>query len=194
MSEEQFFISLQATIGGMSANSGTGGETVYGALDVGSGVLLVDVAQSLAMGAKPKRHRTSAMLTNDPTADDFDVIFAETDLQVAIRDYFSFAGRGVLSIGDDVQRHNPASKIEADGLDEHGRKFRLAQDITNGQLAIIALCWFAMRQAGFAQQVASFDEVDPIVRSLGIPDPARREIHGYAMGGKLPLGADGWPV
>ena len=192
---EAFFVSLQVAISTMSANTGSGGEVLYGALDMGSGVLMIDVAQSIKPGVKPKRYKESAMATDDATAEDYDILFTEDLLQDAIRDYFSFAGRGVLDIGDAVQRHNPASKIEADGLDEHGRKFRLAQDITNGQIAVIVLCWFALKQDGYAKQIAAFDEqVDPIVRSVGIPDAPARKIAGYAMGGKLALGADGWPV
>lgn len=190
-------ILLQVTIGGLSTVSATGGETLFGGLEVGSGVLVVASSRKLAPGEREIRRADHAVLTNNASGDDFDGIFTEPDFQDAIRDYFSFAGRGLLVLEDAVAAHNPSNKIEPDGVDEKGRKFRIANDISNGQLAVIAMCWFALRQAGFASQLTAFDDLtDPRILSIGLPDepdsPGR--IVRYDMGGQLPIGADGWPV
>ena len=187
-------IALQATIGGLSAVSNSGGETVYGVLDVPTGMLLVDSSKTVEAGTPEKRGRGCAVVTNNGNCDDFDLLFTGDDLRGAIADYFSFAGRGLLTIEDAQQRHNPATKIEPDGVDEHGPKYRIANDISNGQIAVIVLCWFALRQAGFARQLSAFDEyADLEVTSIGIPASGKTAV-SYAMGGRLPIGRDGWPV
>jgi hypothetical protein len=190
-------ILLQATIGGLSTVSGGGADVLTGGLDVGSGVLVVASARKLGPTERETRKPQHAALTNNASADDFDVLFTEADFQDAIRDYYAFAGRGLLVLEDGVAACNPSNKIEPDGVDEKGRKFRIANDIGNSQLAVIAMCWFAVRQAGFAQQLTAFEELaDPRILSVGLPgEPgAPREIVRYEMGGKLPIGRDGWPV
>lgn len=188
-------IALQATIGGMSSRAGDKIWTVYGELDVGSGVLLVDVAKEHKPGTPEKRRAGCGFVTNNANAEDHDVLFTEPDLQDAIRDYYAFAGRGLLVIEDAIRSHDPESKIEADGMDEHGRKYRLSPDMTNGQIAVMVMCWFAARQSGFARQLEAFDDFfDSDVVSVGVGNAGRREARSYAMGGKLPIGDDGWPI
>lgn len=189
-------IPMQATIGGLSAMAGTGGETVLGVLDVNSGVLLVDMAVPVRAGAKEMRHNDCAVCTNNPGSEDYDHLFTEADIRDAINDYFAFAGRSLLVLDEAVNKHNPSSKIEPDGIDDRGRKYRVAPDISNGQLAVIVLCWFATRQSGFARQLTAFDDMmDTTVTSVGLPGSVGdKRVFGYAMGGKLALGADGWPI
>ena len=137
-------IRLQASIGGLAAGGQMGAETVLGEIDVSTGVLLIDAAATVRPGHTEVRRKGCAVLTNNAGADDRDSLFTDADIRDAINDYFGFAGRGLLVLDDAVARLNPATKIEADGLDEHGRKYRIAQDMSNGQLAVIALCWFAV--------------------------------------------------
>jgi len=186
-------IRLQVTIGGLSANSNTSGETVLGELDVASGVLLIDASVSVAPGMPETRHDGCAVVTNNAGADDHDMLFADADIRDAITEYFSFAGRGLLVLDEAVARHNPGTKIEPDGLDERGRKYRIAPDMTNGQMAVIVMCWAAVRQNGFARQLAAFDDMQDVsITTVGIP--GKGEVAGYTMGGKLALGRDGWPL
>lgn len=193
---------MQATIGGMSLAGERGAAVVYAGFDTGLGVLLMAEGRRLGPGEAVPRRQGYAVLSNYAGSDS-DVVFAETDLQEAIRDYFAFAGRGLLEFADQVNAFNPQSKIEPDGLDESGRKFRVGNDISNGQVAVIALCWFAVRQSGFAAQLEAFDDMqDPRIRSIGLPGDEdddddgqrRRAVVRYEMGGELPIGEDGWPV
>lgn len=192
------FLNLQATIGGMAARSTEGGQTLTAMFDTVSGVLLVMSAKAMPAGAPEMRQRGHAVVTDNGNADDYDALFTEDQIRDAISDYFSFSGRGLLQFDGGAERMNPTSKIEADGVDERGRKYRVAADINNGQVAVLVLCWFAVRQAGFARQLAAFDDyanLDMSVTTVGLDDDAEvRQVVGYAMGGKLPLGADGWPV
>lgn len=193
MAAAPYTILLQATIGGFSSTAATGGDTLLGELDVGTGVLLIDTHAAAPAGVAEVRRPGYAVVTNNSAAPDFDIVFTENDLRDAIADYYGFAGRGLLVLESPVSNFNPASKIEPDGLDERGRKYRIAQDMSNGQVAVMVLCWFAARQSGFASQLEAFDDMmDVSITTVGIP--GRGEVAGYALGGKLPLGRDGWPL
>lgn len=194
-------IPMQVTIGGMSARPGSSGMTLFGELDVATGLLLIDEARSVAPGVPVARRGECAMLTNDATAPDYDALFTDADIRAAITDYYSFQGRSLLMLEDAVRQFDPGSKIEPDGIDEHGRKFRVAPDISDGQVAVMVMCWFAMRQTGTNAQIAVFDELaDMTLHTVGM---GGRTVHaaagnpltrGYTMGGQLAIGADGWPV
>lgn len=187
-------IPMQVSIGGMSA-SGLG-ITLFGELDRASSVLLIDLSREIRPGEPVKRRRGCAVLTNDPLSDDHDLLFTEDALRQAIADYYTFVGRDLLVLDDKVSRFNPQSVIEADGIDERGRKYRFATNISNGQVAVVAMCWFALQQSGFASQIAALDDyADLSITSVGIhPAAGNPKTMGYAMGGKLAIGADGWPV
>jgi hypothetical protein len=185
-------IPLQATISGLAANSKNGGDTVFAAFDVASGLVVVDAVRTLPAGGTETRRDHAAVVTNNSACEDFDLLFTEADLRDAINDYYALSGRGLLHIESGVARLDPATMLEPDGVDEKGRKYRIAPGIGNGHLAVIVLCWFAARQGNFSRQIAAFDEYSDLnVSSVGLPD---REVFGYAMGGMLPLGRDGWPL
>lgn len=190
-------IQIQAAIGGLG--SGAGAEIVFGELDRPSGVLLIDAALALPPGMPEARRGGCAVVTNNPSTDDRDELFTDVELRQAIEDYFAFSGRGLLVIEPAVARHDPRSKIEPDGLDERGRKYRIAPDMTNGQLAVIVACWFAMRQSGVASHLdAMVDAEDDTIITVGIPGTVgpsgRSGAVRFEMGGRLPIGADGWPL
>jgi hypothetical protein len=190
-------IPLQATIGGMGA-ANADGFTLYGELDLASGLLLIDMAEVVRPGLLVPRRTGCAVLTNDAAADDYDNLFTEQDLRDSISDYFNFAGRSLLMLEDPVSRFNPSSKIEADGIDERGRKFRVAPDINNGQIAVMAMCWFASRQSGVAAQLATFDDYSSmLVTTVGLGRSVARRPGSTPqtiMGGKVAIGPDGWPI
>lgn len=182
-------VPLQSTIGGLAAGAGAV-MTLLGEMDPMTGVLLIDAAVQVQPGNPEVRHQNCAAVSNNPASEARDTLFTEEDIRDAIRDYFDFAGRGLLVLDDDVQRFNPQSKIEADGLDDRGRKFRIAPDMTNGQLAVIVMCWFALRQKASTAQIEAFSEYldfadDMEITSVGISD--------RSMGG-LRIRHDGWPV
>jgi hypothetical protein len=178
-------VSLQATIGGISANASDAGETVYGIFEVGTGVLLIDGASTVRSGEIEVRRPRHAVVTNNPAADDRDELFQDESIRQAIEDYFAMSGRGLLEIDPKVARVNPSTKIEPDGMDDHGRKFRVAPDISNGQMAVLVMCWFALRQTAIAGQLAAFDDmgIDTDIVTVGMGSHAG-----------IPLGPDGWPI
>lgn len=177
-------IRLQATVGGMAAASGEV-FTLLGELDQPSGVLLIDAAVKIPPGAKERRYEGCAAVSNNPASQERDILFTEADLRDAINAYFDFVGRGLLDLDEAVGRFNPTSAIENDGLDERGRKYRLAADMTNGKLAVIVMCWFALRQAAISQQIDAFKDYDDLDETVTI---------GMGPGyDGVRTRADGWP-
>lgn len=176
-------IQMQSTIGGMAAEGGKV-YTLIGALDVPSGVLAVLKAVEVKPGNPEARYRGCAAVSNNTESQARDVLFTDSDIRDAIQDYFDFSGRGLLRVEPEVARFDPASNIEADGIDDHGRKYRLGIGMTNGQLAVIAMCWHARRQRQVAGQMASFEEFaeDFGITSIGMGESGIR------------IGSDGWPI
>lgn len=74
----------------------------------------------------------------------YDCLFTEEHLQGAILSYRESQGLGSFVMHDDMMRHRP--RIETDGIDPKGQKYRLPGDINNGEIAVLALAYFQSRQ------------------------------------------------
>lgn len=186
---------LQVSIGGYVPPGGTADAvTVVGELDLGTGALLVAIARTVKPGQVEKRVPGAIVTTNNAATEDRDALFTDQDLRDAIDAYFDLAGRGLLVLDGSAERMNPSNKIEPDGLDERGRKYRFAPDIGNGQVAVLAMCWMARRQAGHQLVADSMDDYTDLqeLHSIGIGAPPDRQAR-YIMGGQIRLGPDGWP-
>lgn len=86
-----------------------------------------------------------------------DALFTEADTRSAINAFFELEALKLISISPGVQRCNPANKIERDGMDEGGMKYRISPDITNAQVAVLAAAHYAGAQRGNA---AALDFMD----------------------------------
>lgn len=78
----------------------------------------------------------------------YDALFTEELTKGAIGAFFELDALKLLSIASKVQRCDPRSKIERDGMDEGGMKYRIAPDISNAQVAVLAAAWYANTQRG----------------------------------------------
>jgi hypothetical protein len=96
-------------------------------------------------------------ITNQERDESYDGVYTEEETFESIQAFFAMENLGLLSLKNDVQRYNPAHKIERDGMNESGLKYRFAIDITNAQVAVIAACLYANRQRSVAQ-ASSFAE------------------------------------
>ena len=88
-----------------------------------------------------------------------DARFTDENIMDAVKLYQSMQASGKLKIDATLQRLNPSAAIEDDGLDLRGRMFRMLPDISNGQVAVLALCWFADKQRQINNIEADFDEL-----------------------------------
>lgn len=91
-----------------------------------------------------------------------DMRFNEQDLSQAIQDYFTMDGMGAVTLDTKIQRFRPTSKIQADGVDVNGVKYRLDGDVQNGHIAILAACFVAQRQRQITNTMEAMDELNEI--------------------------------
>lgn len=96
-------------------------------------------------------------ITNQQRDDAYDAIYTEEETRDSILAFFDMENLGLLTLKGDALRINPANKIERDGMDESGLKFRFAPDISNAQVAVLAAALYGDRQRKIAQ-TASFAE------------------------------------
>lgn len=113
----------------------------------------------IAQEAPFAEHRTDgyALVTN-LNLQTRDFLFANEHLRDAIRDYFSRNSQGTTEIDDSLNRFRPESKIENDGIDERGPKYRLAPDIGNGQVAVLAALAFVAAQGPATDAMAAMED------------------------------------
>jgi hypothetical protein len=107
---------------------------LLGALDVDSGLFIV--AKELKFGERPDG---AVIVSNDPRSEQRDSLFTEEKLQDAIRLFFRAQATGVVELLPTVTKHEPSHRIESDGIGEKGTRYRLSPDITNGNVAVLAL-------------------------------------------------------
>lgn len=118
---------------------------------------LVIVSQELAYG---ERTPGALVVCNDPRGVARDYLFDESKLAAAIDLYFRAESTGMVELLAAVQRHKPTSAVQATGLDAGGTRYQFSPDITNGQIAILAIMYAANNSlsieetSAFAQEMA----------------------------------------
>lgn len=127
-------IRLQAEITGYAGPA----VNLLGALDPDSGLLIV--AKELAFG---ERLTDALVSANDPRSERRDRLFTEDDLQAAIRLHFRAQSTSMVELLPTVAKHEVAHRIENSGISERGTSYRLSPDITNGNVAVLALALLA---------------------------------------------------
>ena len=127
--------------------------SLYCAYDAETDVLLI--AKEGVYEAKPREG--FLRVTNQDRDETYDAVFPEDETREAINAFFSLDAMNVLSLTDTMKRHDPKNRIERDGMDERGMRYKIDPSITNGQLAVLIACYYAKRQKNVAS-VAGFME------------------------------------
>jgi len=119
------------------------------------------------------------VITNDAKLDR-DCFFKEEFLKKAIVAYFGMKngvsanndGGGRLVISEKAMRCNPENAIEIDGMDANGPRYRVAESISNAQIAALATCWYADSQAKSIDTMLSMMDdiidIDKTIRRGGV--------------------------
>lgn len=87
----------------------------------------------------------------------YDCLFKEEHLADAITGYKEGEGMGTILLADDVSKYRP--RIEVDGVDTQGQKYRLHSDIGNAEVAVLALAHFMSRQRGIESLTQMSDDI-----------------------------------
>lgn len=88
-----------------------------------------------------------------------DLIFVEDNSREAIVEYFELDAMGLVQYGEGLTRLDPKGRIERDGMDEAGMKYRIHPDITNGQVAVLIAAFTARAQRNVAASNEFFDSL-----------------------------------
>lgn len=141
--------------------SGYGGKaaSVFAAFDRDTDLLMI-----VREAAEYEHHAREKFLhiTNQPHDSHHDAVFTDEETKDAITAYLELEGLGLLKFGAKSSRAAPGNKIERDGMDAGGMKYRIQPDILNVQVAVLAACLYANRQraqkdvADFFQEMGEF--------------------------------------
>lgn len=137
--------------------AGFSGEPVslYGAFDHEEDLLLVSDSKTYDPGEAPDLLKVSNQ-ERDTHRDD---LVTDDDLQAAIRAFFEMDGLKLLALSEKAARHNPSNKIERDGVDEGGVRYRISPDITCAQVAVMFACLAASRQRTVTGALGIMEEI-----------------------------------
>lgn len=102
-------------------------------------------------------------LVSSHTLAQTDFTFNDEKFGDAVKAYFDQKGQGILVVHESLARFNPDNRIEYDSVDATGRRYRIAPEIDNGQVAVLAVAAFAEIQnhISTANQVA--DEISGLL-------------------------------
>ena len=147
-------VKIRVNIAGYG-NQGEAPATVLCAFDRASGTLRV--ADERAMESAGRAGWL--LVTNQRTDEHCDAFFSPDMLRDAIAAFFLMESLGLVGIDKKAERARPTSKIESDGMDERGVKYRIKSDCGNKQVAVLAACWFANIQRGVGAALDDFDDL-----------------------------------
>lgn len=132
--------------------------TIFGAYDPATDMLAIT---KMGKSYDGKALEGFLKITNQTRDVAHDAMFTEEEMPEAIRAFFNLESLKLVALKGDATRCNPAHKVERDGMDEGGLKFRFHPDISNQQVAVLAACLYADRQRAmermtdFAEAMAS---------------------------------------
>lgn len=149
--EKDSTVLLRVNIAGFSGEPAS----LYGAFDHEDDLLLISDTKEYDPGDAPDMLKISNQ-ERDTHRDD---LVSDDDLQAAIRAFFEMDGLKLLVIGEKAARHNPSNKIERDGVDEGGVRYRISPDITCSQVAVMFACLAAARQRTVTGALSIMEEI-----------------------------------
>lgn len=129
-----------------------------------------DDATGIMTVLKEVKHREEApagyAFVTNVRLPNYDCLFTEENLQAAIQAYREGEGLTTFILADEVARNRP--RIETDGIDPKGQKYRLAADLTNGEMAVLALAYFQSRQRAVVSLTGQMDKIANLYDILSI--------------------------
>lgn len=98
-------------------------------------------------------------VVSDLELPEVDYHFTDQDMRGAINAYFARNAQRLIALPDSLIRYQPDNKIEVDAVEATGRKYRIAGDISNGQVAVLAACAFLQAQNPINAAIAMMDDL-----------------------------------
>lgn len=138
--------------------SGYSGEpvTLLALIDHTTGVLAI----GKKVQYRENREEGFAFVTNT-RAKAYDCLFTEEHLSGAITLFKELEGGGTVALADEITKYRP--RVESDGVDEKGQKWRLSPDMQNGEVAVLALVHFMESQRRIQGTLNAMDSLMDLV-------------------------------
>lgn len=149
--EQDSTILLRINIAGFHGDPAS----LYGAFDPAEDLLLISDSKGYDGGPAPELLKISNQV-NDAYRDD---LVSDDDMQPAIQAFFEMDGLKLLALAEKARRHSPHNKIERDGVNEGGVRYRIAPDITCAQVAVMYACLAAKRQRSVSGALSIMEEI-----------------------------------
>lgn len=147
---------IQCTIAGFSGQP----STIIGNLDENTGVLVMVKEVTY----REERIAPDFALVSNLDLKELDFRFDDKHLSDAIRSFYTRKAQMTLDIMTGLQRYDPESRIEREAVDESGRRYRVAPDIQNGQVAILAAVSLVEHSGNFSAAKEMADELIDLYR------------------------------
>lgn len=97
-----------------------------------------------------------------------DLRFDDSRVRDSIGDYYRRRSQDTIDLMDKLARHSPENAVTNDGYDDHGPRYRISADITNGQIAVFAACCFAGAQSPIGSAIEMMDEMAELYTIMSI--------------------------
>ncbi|MDF0506513.1 hypothetical protein POK33_37810 [Burkholderia cenocepacia] len=123
-------IRVQAIISGYQGPA----VNLVGAMDAETGLFIIAREQGF-----DERIPGALVVSNQSRMEDRDRLFDEDKLQRAIHLYFGMKGQGLIELLPVVTKHDPGARIEPDSMNERGTRYRLMPELSNGNVAVLAM-------------------------------------------------------
>jgi hypothetical protein len=107
---------------------------------------------------RPERFQDSLVISN-MALDAVEMQFSESDLGEAIAAFMQAKNGELINFSTEAQQADPSGAIEQDGVNETGRKMRIANDIKNHQVAALAICLYATKARTNGDVMKMMDEL-----------------------------------
>lgn len=153
---------LQANIQGYIGKPAS----LFGVYDTETGVLNI-VAQS----SKRQDRREDCIFITNQLKIEYDFFMDEGKLIDAINSYYRLKGglakdnqTALLAFGGKAGSANPLSSIEQNGVGSSGMEYSIAPDITNAQIAALAMCLYVEKGDVVNEVLDMFSTLDEIMQ------------------------------
>lgn len=126
---------------------------VYAAMDEQTGYMLIGKADKFDpnMNFAPDL----AILTNVAVLPTWTMFFKEEQLKDAIDAYHTLMSNELLDIDPSMQRYDPVSAIQVNGIKESGIEYRFSESVSNGHVAVLMCALFAEKQRKINSSLAA---------------------------------------
>ncbi len=138
--------------------------SLFGAYDTETGVLII-VTQT-----NKKDPREDCVFITNQIKTEHDFFMDENGLLGAISCYYRLKGgvakdhqTPLLGFGPKAGSADPANSIELNGVTNSGREYRIAPDITNAQIASLAMCLYVDKGNTIEESLEMFSTLDEIM-------------------------------